>query len=569
MRVRICAPVGVALFLLLCPRLALAWVESHETGDEATVRVEADGAASVRHQIRWHIVRGPFKSFDLVGVDANAVLEPDVPIGGDTSKDLLAHLSRKDEHTVRVTVDEPRSLMRGNFTFDVRWREDFVHSRALVRDGATWRLQWSAPVASDGFDSARTVFDLPGAPDAPQPIVPDTGALDDAAVATLARQEGRDSLELVRPHVARGEGVAWTLRIDPRAMGLVADPRLRPPAEAAPPPEPDRVREVSLAGALGGLALAFALLVMHKGRSYAAACKSVGAACSGLVPLGEVPRALLAGSLLAGGVGLQLFGESTAGAACVAAAAVAAALRSPVARQAARGPGQWLAMTPEQAFGRARPASNWLDVGTGAGRATAVVFAVIAAGAAVALRHFDPRAPWLVALDAVVLVPLLVTGRAAQLPPDGAKSAVPWMKRAYRKLAALAGLRVTPWARVDAVGRADELRLLVLPRVAMPGVVGVEVGLAWSATPVGWASSPEVLVRVLEGSAAAARVAAVAQGMRPVPGRRADERVVRLVPAAPTRAGTARLVREIARELTDRRVAVPERAWKGPDRRAA
>jgi hypothetical protein len=568
MRARSGVPLALAILLLLVlPRQALAWVESHQTGDEATIRVEADGAASVRHQIRWHIVRGPFKSFDLVGVDANAVLEPDVPIGGDSAHDLLAHLSRKDDHTLRVTVDEPRSLMRGNFTFDVRWREDFVQARALVRDGATWRLKWSAPVASDGFDSARTVFDLPGAPDAPQPIVADTGALDDAAVSTLARQEGRDSLELVRPHVARGEGVAWTLRIDPRAMARVADPRLRPPAESTPPPEPDRVREVSLAGALVGLALAFALLVVHKAKAFAAASKSTAAACSGLLPLADVPRALLAGSLLAGGVGLQLFGESTAGAACVAAAAIAAALRSPVARPAARGPGHWLVMTPEQAFGRERATSNWLDVGTSAGRVTALLLAVLAVGIAIALRRFDPRAPWLVALDSVAFAPLFLTGRLAQLPPDGVRSAAPWLERAYRKLAALAGLRVAPWARVDAGGRADELRLLVLPRVAMPGVVGVEVGLAWSATPVGWASSPEVLVRVLEGSAAAARVAAVVRDARAVPGRRADERVVRMAPSAPTRAGTVRLVRELARELTDRRVTALDGAWRGRERR--
>jgi hypothetical protein len=115
--------------------------------------------------------------------------------------------------------------------------------------------------------------------------------------------------------------------------------------------------------------------------------------------------------------------------------------------------------------------------------------------------------------------------------------------------------------------RTDELRLLVLPRAAMPGVVGVEVGLAWSGTPVGWASTPEVLARVLDGSAAAAKLARDLPGTRVVPGRRPDERVMRLIPRAPTRAGTIALVRSLADTLTDRRVAVPAKPWTEPERR--
>ena len=70
----------------------------------------------------------------------------------------------------------------------------------------------------------------------------------------------------------------------------------------------------------------------------------------------------------------------------------------------------------------------------------------------------------------------------------------------------------------------------------MPGVLGIELGLAWSATPVGWSGAPEVLARVLDGSAAAARLARELPGMRAVPGRRPDERVIRLA-AAQSHAG--------------------------------
>jgi hypothetical protein len=559
MPVRGALAVAVALVALLVSGRAFAWQEAHQIGDDVRVQVDPSGAAQVEHQIRWHVVRGPLKSIDLVGVDPGVTLEPDVPIAAEDGRSLLAHAVRRDERTVRVTIDEPRALMRGNFTFDVRWRVDLVALRALARDGATWRLALQAPVATDGFDAARTVLDFPAAPDAPQPIVPDTGAVDDGAVATLRREPGRDVLELVRPHVARGEAPVWTVRVDPRALAQVVDSRLRRAAESRAPAEPDRVREASLAVGLGALALLFGLLVLRKARTFAASCAARGATDRGLVPLPAGARAALAGVALAAAVALELAGHATWGAVCVAVATLSAAVRAPAGRAPVRGPGRWLALRPEDAF--AAPPSTWT-----ADALAAVVLVGVVAAAGLALHRFDATAPWLVALDAVAVVPLLVTGRASQLPPHGAKSAASWLARAFRTLRAVKELRVSPWARVPLESEtADELRLLVLPRAAMPGVLGIEMGLAWSATPVGWAASPELLARVLEGSAAAAKLAKELPAVRAVTGRRPDERVLRLMPRAPTRGAAVALAKELAGALTDRRVTVGP--WKGTERR--
>ena len=80
----------------------------------------------------------------------------------------------------------------------------------------------------------------------------------------------------------------------------------------------------------------------------------------------------------------------------------------------------------------------------------------------------------------------------------------------------------------------------MLPRAAMPGVLGVEVGLAWSHTPVGWVGTPEVLARVLDGSAAAARLARELPAGASVPGRRPEERVDAPRSPAPRRVATPR-----------------------------
>jgi hypothetical protein len=561
MFVRGALALAVALVALLVSGRAFAWQEAHQIGDDVRVQVDAAGVARVEHRIRWHVVRGPLKSIDLVSVEPGVTLEPDVPIAAEDGRALLAHAARRDDRTVRITIDEPRALMRGNFTFDVRWRADLVATRVLARDGAMWRLAWQSPVATDGFDAARTVLEFPSAPDAPQPIVADTGAVDDGAVATVRREAGRDVLELVRPHVARGEAPVWTVRLDPRALAQVVDPRLRPSSDGRAPAEPDRVRETSLAVGLGALALLFGLVVMRKDRAFAAACAARGATPRGLLPLPAGARAALAGVALSGGVALELAGHASWGAVCVAVATLAAAAGTPESRAAARGPGRWLALRPEDAFADT-PAAWTPDA------LAALVLVVAVGGAGLVLRRFDAAAPWLAALDGVAVLPLIVTGRTSQLPPQGARSSAPWLARAFRALRAVRELRVSPWARVPLESDVpDELRLLVLPRAAMPGVLGIELGLAWSATPVGWASSPELLARVLDGSAAAAKLARALPSSRALPGRRPDERVVRLLPRAPTRASAVALARELAGCLTDRRVT--DGPWRGTERRSA
>jgi hypothetical protein len=561
---------AAALFVLLAPGRAGAWQEAHEVGDDVRIHVDPSGVASVEHTLRWHVIRGPLKFVDLLNVDSSAALESDVRITAEDGREHTAHLARQDAKSARIVVDEPRALMRGTFSFAVRWRVDLAASRALVRDGPTWRLTWSAPVANEGLDGARTVFDFPAAPDDPRPILADTGAVDEGAVSTLRHEAGRDVLELVRPHVARGEAVSFTLRVDPRSLPDVVDPRLRTRVEASSSAEPDRVHETLLAGGLGALALFIGLLVIRKGSAFEQACAARGArAAGGLLPLPLGPRAALAGLAFAAGVALQVTAQTTAGGLLVALATLCTALRGPYAKATARGPGRWLALRPQDAFASNVPPGHWLDLDTRPGRLTALVSTSLVIGVSIAARHWSRLGPWLVCLDAAVLVPLLLTGRSSQLPPDGGRSGAPWLDRAFHRLRASGKLRVVPWGRVIAESSTvDELRLLVLPRVAMPGVVGIELGLAWNRAHAGWIAMPEILVRVLEGSAAAEKLSQTSMAPRTLAGRRADERVARLLPREPTLESAVALTCALADLLTDRRQEAPAAPWTASERRA-
>lgn len=561
---------GIALASTLAASPAHAWVESHQAGDDVRVRVDASGVAHVEHAIPYRVKRGPLRSFDITGVEKGIVPEEAALITAEDGTELGAHVTVLTDHVLRVTVEEPRKLLRGVFTFHVKYTVDLVAAKELARDGSLWKLSWSAPVATEGFDGARIVFELPPAQAEPKVVHPETGNVDESVLATLTREKEKDELVVVRPHVARGEAVSWTLRLDPKAFGGVTSSDAAPVVPPAPPPPPDRVREAALFGGIAALALAFALLVRHKGRAFAKACAERGGRARALVPIADGWRGAIAGALLACGVALQVIARPTLGALLVGAAMLFASLRSADARAPARGPGKWLPLRPEDAFASRGDAGHWLDIGGRAGKITAAIASAIVATAAVASRRFDAEAPYLCLLDAVVLVPILFTGRASQLPPSLVHAPARALGALFARLRKRDALRTVPWGRLP-VGQTepDELRLMTLPRVAMPGLLAIEVGVAFGRTSSGYAPATEVLVRVQDGSAAAARVASLAPFARPVPGRRADERVVRIEPRLPTRAGTLALVERLGRELVDRRMRIPTppEPWRGAERR--
>jgi hypothetical protein len=579
----------VALALAVCALFgaspARAWQEAHETADDVHVVVDASGVAAVEHVVAWRVVHGPLSWIDLSNVDPATVLESDVAIAGEDGRPVSAgHLARREGGAVRVTIDEPRSLMRGVFRFDVRWRIDLAATHALARDGAAWRVTLTSPIASDGFDVARTVIDVPAAPEPPRAIDPESGQPDEAALAVLHRGPLVDSLELLHPHMARGQSVTWTVRADPRAFFPSAIP---PPSAATPAAasEPDRIRAVLRGLLLLGIAAVFAVLVLAKRRAVSLRSDACGARARALLPLPATALAWLGGAAIAIAVGLQMAGEAAIAGVFVGAAVLAATSLPSVMPARARPAGRWLLLRPVDAFAApgsfqdgpeapvppapALPADRF-DVGTLRGGLAALAALMALVMTAWVLRAADVAdAPWLVAIDGAALLPLFVTGRAGQVGGPRGEVTARWMARALEGLRRVGRLKASPWARLATDGSVEELRLLVLPFAPAPGVVGIELGLAWNATPVGWAPSPEVLVRVLEGSAAAAIVGREAPHVRPAIGRRREERVLRFTPSSPTRRSAIELARTLAAALTDRRAQPAKVAWAGRERRVA
>jgi len=536
--------------------------ESHVTADEVRVTVDTSGGARIEHALTWRLVAGQPHAFDLLGTEPSAQPEGGAMLEADDGRQILASVAPVPGRGLRVTILEPKALRHGqSYRVTVAYTVNLVDTGELARERTAYRLAWKAPTPTEGYEGPKVTFVLPAALEPPSALLGEGGMRDEGVVATLRRAADHDEVQLVRPHVGRGEEVLWAVRVGARAFDGGKSPALAPPP---PPPRHDEpAGPSSLAYAVVALlSLAFAAAVGLKDRRFQAMGRPFAEPARGLVPLRSWERAAAAGASLFAGLSLQIVDAPRTGAVAVALAMLCSVLRPPRASAPPRGPGRWLALRPEEAF--ARPRGTVASVLTVAASLTFGVGLFVLAGRLLASTH--PEAPLLLPLDALVLLPLFATGLPSQLPPDRAAHGGPWLSRLFRRLQRNRRLRVSPWARVPTgLASPDEVRVLVVPRDPMPGLAGIEVGFAWGRAATSFVATPQVLVRVHEATAASARMTTLAPEVMPVPGRKPEERVFRLVPRLPSRAATAELVESLGRRLMDRRVS--ELGWESEERR--
>ena len=565
--VRLVATLAVAL--ATSPRPAHAYYEeSHVTADDARITVDSSGTARIEHSLTWRVVAGQPHSFDLVGTEPSAQADVTATIESDDGRTLTAIVAPVGGRGLRVTMAEPKAIHHGQqYRVKLAYTVDLAAAGELLRDGSMYRLVWKAPLPSEGYESPKVTFVLPSALEAPSPFLGDGGMRDDGVVGTVRRDPDHDEVELVRPHVGRGEEVAWAVRIAAKAFEAGRATVVRPP----PPRRDDPSGPTPLTyGLVALLAAAFAFAVRIKERVFEVASRSSGArtqgpAVRGLVPLRTWERAAAAGAALFVGLSLQLVDASLAGAAAIVVAMVCTILRPTARAVAARGPGHWLVIRPEEAFRR-----NAIRGVVGLTHLSIAVMLGVAFGAFVALGHAlrgtQPEATLLLPLDALVVVPLFATGLLSQVAPNRSRRGGAWLRRVFSRLQRVKGLRVSPWARVPTgLIQPDEVRVLVLPRDPIPGLSAIEVGLSWGPASTSFVASPEVLVRVREASAASARMTSLASEVLPVPGRKPEERVYRLAPRVPTWRAAAALAASLANRLVDRRGTTAP--WADEERR--
>lgn len=568
------APAAVAaVATLVGPRAeARGWEEVHQTSDDVRVAVGPDGIATFTHHLRYRIVAGHFKSLDFTGLEPNAELVAESTALPEKGGEIPAQVipNPKTPGAVKITFDgEPRGLGRGVYVLDVKYRLDLVAAKMLVRDGAMWRLAWTAPPSPEGHDGARVVFETPSAPTEPRLASPEQAA---TTLATLRREPDKDELELVRAHIPRGDAVTWSARVDPKAFPKVVSPELRPPVSAvtAAVPVPNHVPSVLIACALAILAGALAIALGTKQSLFARACEATSVRARPLLPLRWGLGPFAYGAASAAALAALLWGTPAYGALLIVLAMALGAHRSPAPLARPRGPGRWQKIADEDVL-VARPrdpaAGDLFDVGTRKGKLTALAVALVLAALAFVLRTRVAGAAVAIPLVAAVLVPLFITGTRAQLPRSPSELAARVLGPARDKLGRLVDLthvEVRCLARFrEGTSSYDEVRLSCLPADRIPGLRSIELALA-TLEPGAPAALPEVLVRFEDASEAASKIAQLAPGIRLVTGRGPEEKVLRLSPRVPTPTGAARLLARLAADLEGRRASDRKPSATGP-----
>jgi hypothetical protein len=554
-----------ALALCLTSSSAFAWIDSHIVSDDVRLELDREGHGLVSHVLVMKIKGGPLKQFILPGTDLDAVYQQGAQVArvsdkkGDssTTESFELEMIPQPEGGVVIHILNDQGIGRGRYVFKFQYRTNLLKGGGLLRDGSMVRLRWVGPEWPNGVSTAKTTLVFPSAPTEPHAASdrPTDATLDkDLAVSgagsfltTLRRFPKADELELIRPHVAKGERVVWTARFDPSAISMVKDPRVQPPPSAhvmAHVESSSRERQVFLAVALG-MAILFCALTAIKVRQVALQAESVGVVPQGVIPMRPGLRVLFSGPLIAIGVALQLFLDPPWwGTVVLVAAMVVMAHRTPQPKPAVRGPGRWLALSDDDGFCKPlRARDTWLDISTRSGKIAFVVCLLILGGIYYATQLVSPYHAQLAVLDGVILLSLFGTGRSNEMPPSLATTPVPVL----RKIAGLLrkkdkSMRVVPWARFEqGAANPDELRLLVMPKKPIRGLTSVEVGYTFPVGGGGFLPCPEVLIRVTEESAAEEKARSIAPFGRWVRGRKPGERVLALEPRFPTWRMTAAL----------------------------
>lgn len=538
---------------------ASATTEAHETARDVRISVASDGSARVDETLHFKLLYGGWKGLDLPGLEASATPDGEASITSIEGGSVPANLTVSAPGVFRLDALDPKGVKKGDYAAHFAYRVSLVDAHEIKRDGALWRVDWTAAAPSEGVDGMRVVFDFPAAPTEPSAIDDGTD-LASGFLATLRRAGDKDELDLVRPHVARGEATTWSARIDPKALGAVRDPSLRP----APPP---RVKEIDDPfarfgapwRALVAVVLGGAFFVVARTRN--AEARTAQRTLASWLFVSPRLSSALAAPLYALGIWLEMTASPRSAIVAFALTTALAAMRVLPAQAAPRGPGAWKILSDAKVL-RRPPAV--FELRTGRGFAAFVLFVGASVVLSLALRRVDPDA-WLSVLPAAV--PWLAFWLSGARSSFGdVRAAAIGLRPLYKSLRRR-GARVAPTGRIP-MGRkeVDDVRLLVLPLAALPGLVGIEVAVGWVGTGGGYGARYEVMVRARDASPAAAKMGGLAAFAKPFTGRRAEERVYVLSPRDSSAKSAVELVLASTKWLVDRRI-LAENEWSGAERR--
>lgn len=541
--------------LLVSP--AHAWVEISVRSSATTVAVAETGGATVSHEWLLRVKGGPLRTITIEGVDSDATLMDGATLvrasSGQVAGVPVALTGQREGQTLHLEVAYNKGLPAGAYLLRFAYATN-LQERGLIRAaGARAAVEWQSPVYRDGIDSLKVRFIFAHAPVAPhleqaadtelsrkqdkvQVVSTDSGVF----LSEVQREADSDVLTLTRPHVARQERVTWRMLVSPSSVGLTATTS----TASSPPPSgayvPPQQRLWPYAVTLS-FAAVFVLVLFFKLRT---------GEFAPLVGMKRRYRLPLTFALVSASLWCALVQEWPSVAACLLfTACVLALTRAEYEPSAARGPGEWRAVSPSTlpyVPPRQAAGSRWLDVGAIPGL---LVFLTFTGGTALVGLRMIGVSPYISATAlfyAMAFVPLFFTvGGKRRLSPVGEQLLFlgPLEKRLAPAIGSVEFIGRFP----TGAERPDEVRLQVRPVAPRAGFRSCQVALECTQGAFGRILTPAILVRVDDRSDAYQSLPRDGQWSR---GRHTEERVVVLRPRLPLRSVTVDLLTSVVKQIS-------------------
>lgn len=481
-------PTLLALCLLaalaLCAPGAFAWTEARPSGLSTEVAVDRDGGATVTLRMRWRVLAGRLRTFDLTE------LPPDLTLVEATGTDpqgapVTVTTRAPGPGRLEVTLGDGEGLRRGVVNLVLRYTTSLRAQGQLRREGSDALLEFSTLPWERGLEATELRFVIPSSVRRARWASEETPGVE----AETQSELGRDLVHATRRHLA--PGARWTGRVaaDPALFPWLDGPRV---VALSHHNGPALDRRPVLAASL--LAALLALLVV---RAFGRGVEPQGA----LVPWLH-RRRFVAPALGALGAALQpLAAWHVSGVLTVGLLLLAAALALQLPRSAALGEARDAArLWPDP---RAASAAEARALPNARGRLVALCLGVLlslcAVGWGLAWHRVLPGA---LGLDAALLL-LALAVRTRELAP--ASDFVLLLALRPRLSTALClGTRTRLGWRVRAEGSLPgSVRLRWMPRPGYrvdPALRSLDVGIDWHRGSLRWRGRPTAWLRVALGS---------------------------------------------------------------------
>lgn len=544
---------------------ASAWIETQVRGHSARIELDAQGVATVRHELVLKVRGGPMKSLEVGGIGTEIQPLPDAYVrrGDEGSQERWpVQVAAMEDGAVRLGISSERGLRGGNYLFSFAYQMQLLSQQNLEFDRERVKVSWIGPRLLSGVDSARVTFVIPHAEEAPT-IAEEDGPAASVLLGELRRGNDRDEIDLVRAHLATGEPAVWSISIaraafSPTLLGsatpIVPAEQLATRSRASSFSKLFLTTERSLLAL--GLGFGFFALLFAKARSVLQLGRICDARVVPLIPLSTLARATIGGGAVAGLVWAVFLQRLSWSLGFLTLALLVSTFLLPVRRVRPRGPGQWRFLTSEQGSDNAALPGAWFDLRHWRGF---LLLMILLFGSLAASYRILPTSNYfalMTLLGLPLLFPLFFSGSRRDFPQQPLEQAAPWSKFLNRALDPTL-VKVELWGRSPSPldrepsqsveltpSQVDEVRVRFVLSKAPHGLRSLELLLEEAA---GAFVRPAVLVRVLEDSTALRRLPADIAWQR---GRSSEERVVVIRPTAPTFAQTARLVRSLIKALS-------------------